>query len=524
MTNRAFYWAVPLVVASTLTVVSASAEAQDAAKGEVNPADVPSPVRVIGARKTYTPIVHYQKKAEAAAAGFIALRGEEVSTFPVDRYGTSYRAGFAFAPQARLAAFYDTRKTSKFIAFRADYEHDLPTGFVTSITPPAGSELPDQAPVTTQLRKLGFRVSLGRAVHLSAGYTTNQFGLGLLANDGASNNWVPGSARFADNRGGDRVLRGALATGPWTSLGITAAFAGDAVVDDDVLLPGDEAKQGIFTVSIGHGKKTGAGIFIVRRNLTTPTGGETNVTAIDFTARHESIGQYLTFSIEGEAALITGQTTVGATPEIPEQDILQFGAIVRAAMRARYGGTVLDVLYASGDNNPDDNKQTGFRADPNMEMGLLLYRYVIAAQTGRATATAGDPNLVGIPSRGLERIPTRGAPTNTLAIFPRFYVRPVSGLEVYGGPLLALAMAPLYDPLNTRIAGGTVKNALNGRAGTTLGLELDIGVRQRILLGGTELTVGFEGGMLMPGSAFADAEGVLMNRVFGGRGLVHYRF
>ena len=55
----------------------------------------------------------------------------------------------------------------------------------------------------------------------------------------------------------------------------------------------------------------------------------------------------------------------------------------------------------------------------------------------------------------------------------------------------------MVDPLNTRFNGGIAKNALDGSPGDYLGTELDVGVRQRLLLGGTELTVGVEGAVLM---------------------------
>ncbi|HRI68227.1 MAG TPA: hypothetical protein PK156_28550 [Polyangium sp.] len=524
MTNRALQWPQLVLLASAISLFPLTTRADEAKGRPVDPGNVPAPTRLlVGPYRGYQPQVSYKKGVEATIYASVSLRGEGVSTFPVDKTGTGYQNGFAFSPQVRVGAYYDTLKKISPLIFRLEYEQDLPTGFVTSGDRPSGSELPDGAPITTPLRKLMLHFG-GRYFRIAMGATTNHFGLGLLANDGSSSNWTPGSARFADNRGGDRVGGGYIATGPLTDLGIVASFGGYQVLGDDILLPGDKANQLIASVSVGHGKKTGAGLFFVHRELTTQTGGVTNVNAFDLTARHENVGPHYTISVEAEAAIVYGLTTVAATPEIPVQDILQFGTIVRGAVRTHHGGAVLDVLYASGDNNPYDKKQTAFRADPNLETGLLLYRYVLAAQTGRATATAGDPNLVGVASQGLERIPTRGSPTNTLAIFPRFYVRPLAGLEVYGGPLLAFSMAPLYDPLNTRTAGGVVKNALGGTSGQTLGLEMDLGVRQRMLIRGMELTVGLEGGMLLPGNAFADAKGTPMSTVYGGRGLVQHRF
>jgi hypothetical protein len=102
-------------------------------------------------------------------------------------------------------------------------------------------------------------------------------------------------------------------------------------------------------------------------------------------------------------------------------------------------------------------------------------------------------------------------------------VRPADGLEIYGGPLLAWSAAPLVDPLNTRVGGGVPHNALGGVPGNLLGVELDLGVRFRMLLHGSELTVGIEGAGLVPGDAFEDVDGNGMGAVLGGRALLQYR-
>ena len=180
-------------------------------------------------------------------------------------------------------------------------------------------------------------------------------------------------------------------------------------------------------------------------------------------------------------------------------------------------------LFASGDQNLSDASQNGFKVNSHYEMGLLLFHEVLAAQTGRATSTAGNSQLVGKLPTGLARFPTRGSITNAIAFFPRIWGRPVAGLEFYGGPLVALAAVPEVDPLNTLLTGGVQRNALNGVAGSYLGTELDVGVRYRAILAGTSLTVGLEGGMLWPGSAFATAGGQPMGSVSGGRFLLDYR-
>lgn len=134
---------------------------------------------------------------------------------------------------------------------------------------------------------------------------------------------------------------------------------------------------------------------------------------MDLTARVGRVGKSLSYSLEGEAAFVTGDTTLGPTVDYPVHRIRQAGAVARATIRRSYFGGVVDFLFASGDANPDDGNQTAFKANPKLKTGLLLYRQVLAAQTGRAALTAGNPNLVGVPSPGLERVPTRGSFTNT---------------------------------------------------------------------------------------------------------------
>lgn len=491
-----------------------------------DPGNIPAPAAVLaGTHREYRPLARFEPRGTLLQADFLlAGRAERATAFPVDRDGTRHNPGVTLAPMLRAGVRLDSGKLLAPFNVHGEYEHDLPTGFVAQQDGAEGQEMPGTQPIDHQLRKLYARVSLGPYLHVGGGFMTNQFGLGLLANDGAQSTWTPGSARFADNRGGDRVLRGFLGTGPLTSLGITATVAFDQVQGDDVMLEGDSALQAIGTASIGYGKPWGAGVFVVHRWQDTAAGERTEVTVVDLAARYAHVLDSVSLSVEGELAVVAGSTTLAPTPEFPVHDVLQIGGALRAAARFRGAGGVLDILYASGDGNPDDSTQTAFRADPNYEMGLLLYRHVLAAQTGRAPITAGDLGLVGVPSPGLERVPTRGSPTNTLAVFPRAYVRPVDGLEVYGGPLLAWTAAPLNDPLNTRTLGGGVpRNALGGDPGDFLGVELDLGARYRMLFWGTELTVGVEGAGFLPGNAFVGADGTTMGGVFGGRALVQYR-
>jgi hypothetical protein len=102
-------------------------------------------------------------------------------------------------------------------------------------------------------------------------------------------------------------------------------------------------------------------------------------------------------------------------------------------------------------------------------------------------------------------------------------VRPIDGLEAYGGPLVAFSAVPLLDPLNSRLGGGTARNALDGSPSNYLGLEWDLGLRYRALMHGSEITAGVEGGMLFPGGAFDRVDGTDMGTVYGLRGMLGYR-
>lgn len=457
----------------------------------------------------------------------VAVRLEGSSAVPVDRFLNEYDPGLVVGPQFRLGGRFDTGAELEPLNLRIEYEHDLLTGFVTGDPGLGGSSFPSEHGIEHQLRKGFVRAAFGTSAQLSLGYQTSHWGMGLLANDGA-HGWQPGSARFSDPRGGDRVFRALIGTGPHTDAGLYVAVGGDLLdgdflSDDDVLLPGDHAVQLVGAVRVGLGEPHSVGAYLVRRHQESLDGRETDVWAIDVAGQTSTELDSGRLSIEAETALITGTSQFAQSVEHPEQVVLQFAAAARAGFDAGLVGWALDVLYASGDQNVDDPEQNAFKADPNFEMGLLLYRQVLGAHTARGAATAADLTIVGVPSAGAERIPTQGAVTNTFAFFPRLFVRPLDGLEAYGGPLVAFSAVPLLDPFNTRLGGGVARNALDGQPSHYLGLELDAGVRYRALLEGSELTVGAEAGSFFPGGAFVTATGTNPGTVLGARGMLGYR-
>ncbi len=510
----------PLRLLALLLALPASALAQ--------PGEPPPPegsALVVGKADRYTGGFGHTLRGTTLQVPFsVGFRAEDVGGFLVDRYRTRFDPSAAIDVQARVGLRFNTRRAILPFNVALEYEHDVIAGPVVGDPALAGVGLPNAEEMQHQLRKAYGRVSLGYYAHVIGGFMTSHWGLGLVANDG-DHGWSPGSAAFADPRGGDRVLRLMLASGPLSRFGLQAAVGFDWVQKDDAMLEGDEARQVVASFMIGAGLPTRLGFYGVYRRQESEAGGELDVAVVDlyFATQHRLRGR-IGLSFELESALIVGSTSLGAAVDFRRRDVLQLGVALRGALELGRAGLTLDLLYASGDQNLDDSQQNNFKADPNFELGLLTYRYLYAAHSGRAVAVASDPSLSGRPVADLERFPSRGAATNTVAIFPRVWWRPARGLELYGGPLFAFAAAPVVDALATKEAGGAPRNAFAAESGGYLGTEVDLGVRFRMLLGGTELTVGGEAGLLLPGSAFQQRGGQQLDAIAGGRGLLRYRF
>ena len=453
----------------------------------------------------------------------VGARLETVNAFPLDAAGNELETGAAANFQIRFGINFDTGKVLKPFQIGIEYEHDLLTGGVGGHTDLEGQGMPNHHGLEQQVRKAALRASLGHFAHIKGGLMTSFWGMGLVANDG-SHSWAPGNAGFLDPRGGDRVARLMLASGPVTPMKLVLAVGHDWVQQDDNMLEGDVARQVFGSFIVGQGLSSTIGFYGVYRTQETETGSTTEVIALDMYGRtSHHLGESVNLTVEAEVALIMGDTTLSPSPQYPEKSVIQVGAAARATLDAGWIGGVLDFLFASGDSSLDDSTQTAFKPDPNYELGIIFYRYVLAGMTARATHTASNKMITGYAPQDLERYPTRESASNTIAIFPRIYVRPMRGLELYGGPLIALAPVPPTDPFNTKMAGGQARNAYNGDPGTYLGTEIDLGARFRMLMGGTELTIGLEGGMFLPGDGLQDANEESMDTVYGGRLLLGFR-
>jgi hypothetical protein len=477
--------------------------------------------------QVYRPMLRHETEylsIEAPAAARARL--EAISTFPLDRDGTNLDSNFFFLPQVRIGTRIENRKEWP-VRLQFEYEHDVVTG--TGSGAPRqeiGERLPNGEKIHDELRRLQLRATIPSAhLQVSGGYMLSHWGLGMVANDGA-HGWTPGSAYFGDPRSGDRVIRFLASTLPLTDYNLIFRVAYDYdVVDDEILVGNDEAYQVIGSMLVGAGQPHWGGLYVVYRSQDSDQRRGFDAVLYDLTASTRwSLDKLGIFTLAGEFAVVTGSTNLAQTPELAKHDLFQIGAAVRAALDRGNHGFVFDFLFASGDENFDDDDQNSFRVDPNLEYGLMLFRQVMAAQTGRTTVTAADPNLVGRPVPDLDRIPTGGAPANTVTLFPRAWWRPMEeGLEVYGGPLFALSDVSYADPFNTRINGGNPHNPLGGKPGSFYGTELDLGLRYLGFVRDVELLVGLEAGVLITGNAFTQLDGRTMGDVWGGRFMLEAR-
>lgn len=456
----------------------------------------------------------------------LSARYEGFDAFRVDQDGNQMDSSAATDLQARVGLSLKTEKSMQPLILHAVYEQDVYLNFSGGDSaidgvgkpydrrrglPSAGDDF------VSSIRKAYLRASLGSFVTIGGGLMTSNWGLGLLSNDGA-HGWTPGSARFTDPRGGDKVLRGFISTGPWTHGKVVATLAYDKVRQDDIMLDGDSAEQLIGVVTVGHGQDTKVGVYVVLRDQDSRDGATTSVTVIDLYAKTSGSN----WKAEIEAAYIVGDTQLGPNSDFVKHDVEQVGVAGRFGYDIGNGGIQFDTLLATGDRNFDDGTQNAFKADPNFDMGFILFRQVMAGVSSRSPVTAADPDLVGLPADDLNRLPTRQSPANTLSFFPRAWWRVADGFEIYGGPLIALANVEAADARPTRLAGGDPRNAYNGNPGAYLGTEIDVGIRYRAIMHGSTMVIGLEGGVFQPGSAFEDADGEPLEAISGGRLMFSY--
>jgi hypothetical protein len=445
------------------------------------------------------------------AGGNYQLDGHALSDFPVDR------AGHTFLQSGAMEHALTLRASAEWDAFAGDLWLQAARGFLTWRGPDArflhlgAPEGRDGSAFTDLVDQLWLRRASVRwrtpygQVRLGRG--ESQWGLGLVANGGSeAPAW--GAPSFGADRGvGDLVDRLSFATKPFGDA-VLVALAADVVARDDRISrpAGDLALQGVAAVLYDQGEQK-FGIYGAYRALNDREDDNLTAWVVDLYADLQAKLPNLRLHGASELAWISGRTTMARNNAfLGDSKVAQLGGVVRAG--AEYvpwrAGSNLEVGYASGDGNGNDDRVRAFSFDVAYQPSLILFRRLQSAMTLASAANASDPARVGVAPDAVRLLPSQGAVQNALYIQPTLH----ASWEWLRGRLSLLwarAAQDVFDPFNSNAYGGGTARNFRGGSGAErqLGWELDVGVDATWHW----LRVALQAGTLWPGKAFADAGG-----------------
>ena len=355
--------------------------------------------------------------------------------------------------------------------------------------------------------------------------------MGLISNGGEERP----EEMLSQREGGDTVERLVFVTTPaamftkdaWANK-LRLALGADLVYLDDnaSLLDGDLALQ-YFGSLMWQEPTWNLGLFVIYRDQTDDNGDTLEVTVFDlYGALDIPLGtSKLALRSGVEAALITGHTTRNRPWNSPDGvDILAFwlaGDLGILITKADLGVGV-KFGYLSGDSDLDDGDLYRFRADPNFNVGLIMYDYYLAGMSAASIDRAQDPEHAAVPPGGLSGVATNGALENTWYLAPTITYGDMKGAAAQLLVLAAWSASPVASPYESFAAGGQPRGyrGANSSENNYLGTEIDLAVRYRGRIAGVvTIEVRGEGAILFPGSAFSNAAGEEPGQVIalGGR-------
>jgi hypothetical protein len=360
---------------------------------------------------------------------------------------------------------------------------------------------------------------------LRVGRQPVNIGSGVLNSDGdgrPNRFGVSGTGNFVD-----RVL---FATKPLEALkpasersespddGLVIAIAYDRWVTDDPQFLGAAVNQWDTALRFGMPRFPGGRDFLVAAYHAYRWDGQ-------FQSKVHSLGLHAQVRFDGGvSAGFDMAANLGSTSEVAaayhaitndpivDQTIAQVGARAVVRYDHRWFTLYLEGDYASGDDEPEAHTPlTQFVFSEDANVGLLLFKRTLAFQSARSSA-AGVALLerLGAPSNPAAEVATQGAFTNALAVFPQIDVRPVTGLMLRGGVLVAYAPERVIDPIASlqRRDGPNIEDDLinfaGGKPGHFYGVELDGRVQYRFL---EHFILDLEGAVLFPGDALRNQDG-----------------
>jgi hypothetical protein len=134
-------------------------------------------------------------------------------------------------------------------------------------------------------------------------------------------------------------------------------------------------------------------------------------------------------------------------------------------------------------------------------------------QTARAATAAQDPLLTNgnRPTPGVDLLPSNGGVFGAQYLNPTFIYRPRHFIDLKGGMVIAQSTADVVDPYRLATQGSYVNYRGGDRRKKDLGVEFDAGFEARFPLDyDLKAVVGGQAGLLLPGGALEDADGVSM--------------
>lgn len=368
---------------------------------------------------------------------------------------------------------------------------------------------------------------------LKIGRQLSNWGLGMVANDGAARPMTFGISRW-----GDVVDRAQLVVKPvrfftrdpaLNSLYLVGAV--DRVWRDDTA---DQDQDGhtfnyIASALVRVPWMTG-GVYMVRRQQSvseqplawdcqagncTPDQGlpperlKTEAWILDaFLAAEHHFGPVRIYAA-GEAAWILGQTELFRSADIQRHQLEEVGFVARTGIEYGMADLRLEVGYASGDTDSSDDRIRGFSFDRDYRVGLVLFPQYLARLTAISAWNLSRPEYSHTPPAGVDHLASDGALTNAIYVNPVIKLAPTERLHLLIGLLWAQAEERAYDPFQSNmVAGSEVKGWRGAPRKRALGWEVDMAVGYDWgLAGWASLRTVLEGGWLRPGEAFATADG-----------------
>ncbi len=232
------------------------------------------------------------------------------------------------------------------------------------------------------------------------------------------------------------------------------------------------------------------------------------------------MGRFGEVSAGFEGSAILGSTSeisaayhvINNDPVVPQQ-IRQAGARAVVRWDRPLFTLYLEGDYASGDSDPSlRSPLTQYRFAEDTNVGLLMFKRVLAYQSGRAAASGvALLQQLGATTFPVESVDTRGSFTNAVGVFPQFDLHPLPDLLLRGGMLVAWAPAKVVDPIASLQRRGNVPsnevlvNYAGGSADNRFyGTELDGRIQYRMF---QHFAADLEGAVLFPGGALADVNG-----------------